>query len=1478
MTDFKNYTVDSFRKEHKNYKLSDVEQRRLKLATTQASATLQAYAALIKSFDEQVQVEKPDYRKLFMTGENLDKPSFIFDIKNFEADLKTYATNYFEKTDREFKEDNKEKTEVVMKYLNNEDGASLEDKINLFVQMTKDMASFMVGRDNINKVVFPAKYAKDDKNFYLGDLKLSGFFNSYSNFMGGAKETTTKKVFRQLAKEASLIYSYNDKKMDYQYELSGSTLNYQKLDSAGDAIDEFGMITSGVDKIMIQSKSGKALDIELPEGATMSRKALERGVLYDIKEENGKTFMVVGDSLQPVSESNLYYVIEGTPNFSVDSKDASDIKIVEYMNDGSIYSQVNSGLRGDDLLTNVLGNSNTFEESMIDRLSEIGFQEFLFADHRENLDDVETVGAILDGVSEDNTDKFAVTIGGVEGLTKNHIGSYAPPLLIKKSFMNSLGGVNERNPKLDPEAPFWHTTKDSIDVANTVRAFLQIEPEKLAANNISEIVEKTQASVSLGSKIAFENAINYFPDIEVSEDSDSAEVSTADWQSKISDRSFLKDMEGNKNYTALAHKYFSCRIGEVVEAYREFAKEWYTRGKAPDAEFSLESIQEEIDKEIDKEIEEIDKSLLSSEDKDKAKKAKEEGRGKFKASFEKLQNAFISVSEQKALSKFKNDPLFKADIFSTEDSGRKPIDTLLSSLGDMVNTLAEGKSVSKVFGNSSPLFVTNFIKYGGFSPLLSSADNSEIEALYNEGLDTPKTTKKAKAGKEQEKESVKKTNTGAIKAANDLKFALLALVSKINMAEQLGTPEDNKNITAGVKKKLINLLTNISNEKTKSSFLDSIDTGFSSLQERGTAMFIEQFKKLSTELDSVRTSGEVALKKSVDPLRKLDLSANPEFAVTALGLKKGDPMITFVVATGGVGKTELAKTLKLLNAIEVVGIENRDQYDPLNVKKMVGVSITDGKRMYKIHDMIYKSALGGIVAGKGIAVVDELVETISQWLGSQEVGTGPKVDAMNKASGREAMFGIDIAGIRNEYFNNGMIAIGNYLNELDNDAAINRRSDTLLAGIQNQDYYTKEGVLKMMKASLLRPIADNISEAASKEIVSRTMANKEERIERLMSEFYPSMKDSELRSLTSILKKAINDASKTQAIDATGIFLRNEGDTAAQRVISERNNIITAGTLVLNELYKNQTNASSEVRENINKVASLVGKMLQDDAGKQDLKSFMTTTLTENIYSNAVAKRIYNSSYSNPLDEVAQVSEKYMKALTSEKGQEKREKTINDLMATMKSDAEFKKFIDTNVGDLKVEKALTDVASKVKSRTEALIEEMDKVEQNITEKTGENSALYYATSLLNSQLSEVIGIGNELTLYDNVITNLTSEGQTKFDAQLELAAEYMARYNALSKAYLDEDRSKPINREKAYNPDAYPITPWPSLARLASELAKNPNMSIEPNTVMDSLMRCAPNDDATPELKSVLEDTVKAWSNKHNANIQKVKFAQADMK
>ena len=1452
MTDFKNYTVDSFRKEHKNYKLSDVEQRRLKLATTQASATLQAYAALIKSFDEQVQVEKPDYRKLFMTGENLDKPSFIFDIKNFEADLKTYATNYFEKTDREFKEDNKEKTEVVMKYLNNEDGASLEDKINLFVQMTKDMASFMVGRDNINKVVFPAKYAKDDKNFYLGDLKLSGFFNSYSNFMGGAKETTTKKVFRQLAKEASLIYSYNDKKMDYQYELSGSTLNYQKLDSAGDAIDEFGMITSGVDKIMIQSKSGKALDIELPEGATMSRKALERGVLYDIKEENGKTFMVVGDSLQPVSESNLYYVIEGTPNFSVDSKDASDIKIVEYMNDGSIYSQVNSGLRGDDLLTNVLGNNNTFEESMIDRLSEIGFQEFLFADHRENLDDVETVGAILDGVSEDNTDKFAVTIGGVEGLTKNHIGSYAPPLLIKKSFMNSLGGVNERNPKLDPEAPFWHTTKDSIDVANTVRAFLQIEPEKLASNNISEIVEKTQASVSLGSKIAFENAINYFPDIEVSEDSDSAEVSTADWQSKIKDRSFLKDMEGNKNYTALAHKYFSCRIGEVVEAYREFAKEWYKRGKAPDEEFSLESIYKEID---------------NAEDK-----------ASFKAAFEKLQNAFISVSEQKALSKLKNDPLFKADIFSTEDSGRKPIDTLLSSLGDMVNTLAEGKSVSKVFGNSSPLFVTNFIKYGGFSPLLSSADNSEIEALYNEGLDTPKTTKKGKAGKEQEKDSVKKTNTGAIKAANDLKFALLALVSKINMAEQLGTPEDNKNITAGVKKKLINLLTNISNEQTKSSFLDSIDTGFSSLQERGTAMFIKQFKALSTELDSVRTSGEVALKKSVDPLRKLDLSANPEFAVTALGLKKGDPMITFVVATGGVGKTELAKTLKLLNAIEVVGIENRDQYDPLNVKKMVGVSITDGKRMYKIHDMIYKSALGGIVAGKGIAVVDELVETISQWLGSQEVGTGPKVDAMNKASGREAMFGIDIAGIRNEYFNNGMIAIGNYLNELDNDAAINRRSDTLLAGIQNQDYYTKEGVLKMMKASLLRPIADNISEAASKEIVSRTMANKEERIERLMSEFYPSMKDSELRSLTSILKKAINDASKTQAIDATGIFLRNEGDTAAQRVISERNNIITAGTLVLNELYKNQTNASSEVRENINKVASLVGKMLQDDAGKQDLKSFMTTTLTENIYSNAVAKRIYNSSYSNPLDEVAQVSEKYMKALTSEKGQEKREKTINDLMATMKSDAEFKKFIDTNVGDLKVEKALTDVASKVKSRTEALIEEMDKVEQNITEKTGENSALYYATSLLNSQLSEVIGIGNELILYDNVITNLTSEGQTKFDAQLELAAEYMARYNALSKAYLDEDRSKPINREKAYNPDAYPITPWPSLARLASELAKNPNMSIEPNTVMDSLMRCAPNDDATPGLKSVLEDTVKAWSNKHNANIQKVKFAQADIK
>ena len=1464
MTDFKNYTVDSFRKEHKNYKLSDVEQRRLKLATTQASATLQAYAALIKSFDEQVQVEKPDYRKLFMTGENLDKPSFIFDIKNFEADLKTYATNYFEKTDREFKEDNKEKTEVVMKYLNNEDGASLEDKINLFVQMTKDMASFMVGRDNINKVVFPAKYAKDDKNFYLGDLKLSGFFNSYSNFMGGAKETTTKKVFRQLAKEASLIYSYNDKKMDYQYELSGSTLNYQKLDSAGDAIDEFGMITSGVDKIMIQSKSGKELDIKLPEDATMSRKALERGVLYDIKEENGKTFMVVGDSLQPVSESNLYYVIEGTPSFSVDSKDASDIKIVEYMNDGSIYSQVNSGLRGDDLLTNVLGNSNTFEESMIDRLSEIGFQEFLFADHRENLDDVETVGAILDGVSEDNTDKFAVTIGGVEGLTKNHIGSYAPPLLIKKSFMNSLGGVNERNPKLDPEAPFWHTTKDSIDVANTVRAFLQIEPEKLASNNISEIVEKTQASVSLGSKIAFENAINYFPDIEVSEDSDNVEVSTADWQSKIKDRSFLKDMEGNKNYTALVHKYFSCRIGEVVEAYREFAREWYKRGKGPDEEFSLESIYKDIDNTVFKPEDGAD--------------AKAKAKAEFKAAFEKLQNAFISVSEQKALSKLKNDPLFKADIFSTEDSGRKPIDTLLSSLGDMVNTLAEGKSVSKVFGNSSPLFIPNFIKYGGFSPLLSSADNNEIELLYDEGADAPKVGKKGKADQGQEKKSAKKANTGVIKTANDLKFALLALVSKINMAEQLGTPEDNKNITAGVKKKLVNLLTRTSNEQTKSSFLDSIDAGFSSLQESATAMFIKQFKALSTELDSVRTSGEVALKKSVDPLRKLDLSANPEFATTAMGLKKGDPMITFVVATGGVGKTELAKTLKLLNVIEVIGIENRDQDDPLNIQKMVNVSITDGKKMYKTHDMVYKNALGGIIAGKGVAVIDELAETSSQWLGSQEIGTGQKVDAMNKASGREPMFGVDIVGIRNDYSNDGVAIIGNYLNELDNDAAINRRVDTLLAGILNQEYYSKDGILKMMQASLLRPIADNISIAASKEVVSKTMAHKEDQLEQTMASYYPSMKDSELRALTSILKRAINDASKTQAIDATGVFLRNEGETAAQRVIGERNNIITAGTLVLNELYKSQTNASSEVRENINKVANLVGKMLQDDAGKQNLKSFMTTTLTDNVYSNAIAKRIYNSSYSNPLDEVAQVSEKYMKALTSEKGQEKREKTINDLMATMKSDAEFKKFIDTNVGDLKVEKALSDVASKVKSRTESLVNEMDGIEQNIITKTGENPALYYATSLLSSQLSEVIGVGNELSLYDNVIKNITTDERTKFDAQLDLAAEYMARYNALSKAYLDEARSRADNREKAYNPDAYPITPWPSLARLASELAKNPNMSIEPNTVMDSLMRCAANDDAPRELVDVLNDTVKAWANKHNANIQKVKFAQADIK
>ena len=298
------------------------------------------------------------------------------------------------------------------------------------------------------------------------------------------------------------------------------------------------------------------------------------------------------------------------------------------------------------------------------------------------------------------------------------------------------------------------------------------------------------------------------------------------------------------------------------------------------------------------------------------------------------------------------------------------------------------------------------------------------------------------------------------------------------------------------------------------------------------------------------------------------------------------------------------------------------------------------------------------------------------------------------------------------------------------------------------------------------------------------------------------MKDSELRSLTSILKRAINDASKTQAIDATGVFLRNEGETAAQRVIGERNNIITAGTLVLNELYKSQTNASSEVRENINKVANLVGKMLQDDAGKQNLKSFMTTTLTDNVYSNAIAKRIYNSSYSNPLDEVAQVSEKYMKALTSEKGQEKREKTINDLMATMKSDAEFKKFIDTNVGDLKVEKALTDVASKVRSRTESLVNEMDGIEQNIITKTGENPALYYATSLLSSQLSEVIGVGNELSLYDNVIKNITTDERTKFDAQLDLAAEYMARYNALSKAYLDEARSRADNREKAYNPDA----------------------------------------------------------------------------
>ena len=1437
MIDYKNYNIGDFREAHKNHKLADVEQRRLKLATAQAAATLQAYNSLFKSFEEQEMVETPDYRKILLSGENLDKSSFIFDIRNYEADLKTYAMNYNENTDADFKNDNPEKTALVMEFLNGEEEVSLEAKVKLFVQMTKDMATFMVGRDNINKVIFPTKYAKDEPNFYLGGLKLTGFYNSYMNFMGGAEESTTKKVFRQLAKEASQIYAYNDKKMDYEYSLDGDTLNYQKLDSLGDPVDDFGMITSGVDKIMIQSKSGADLKINLPEGASYSRKVLERGTLYDTKEENGKVFMVVGDTLQPVLDSNLYYVIEGTPNFSVETTNANDIKIVEYMNDGSIYSQINSGLKGDELLSVVLGNSNSIESSMAKSVNEIGFQEFLFADHRENLDDVESFGAALEGVNDENTDKFIVTIGGIEGLTKNHIGSFMPSLYVKKSFLSAESGVNEANPNIDSKTPFWHSTIESIDVANTLRAFLQIEANKLADNNISEGVEKTQASVFLGSKLTYTHAINNFPDMEIPAERVIVQ-STRDWKKDFDDRSFLDKIKNNENYIELAYQYFRYRLGEVVEAYKNFDNKVFPTlpSGQPDAAFSLDTIDRDA--------------------------------------FDRLQKSFLSIEEQKVLFSLQKEPAFANDFFSPAKE-RVELKSLLAALGTIIHDLGEGKKVEKVFGNSRVTYTTNFVRYGEYKPFVNS---NEIESLFVGGDNSAAPTK-GKKGKDAEQTQTVAAPKNLIQTNNNLKYALLSLVAKINMCEQIGTPEDNKNITAGVKDRLINILTQTSNKTTGASFLDTIVAGNNYLQQRDTAMLIRELKKYSEKLNKVTTSAEVAIRKNESPYKKLDLSTNPEFAITALGLKTGDPMITFVVATGGVGKTEIANTLKLLNVIGVIGIENRDQDDPLNIQKMSNVSITDGKKMYKIHDIVYKNSIGDFVAGAGVAVADELVETISAWLASREVGTGPKVDAMNKASGREAMISVDLGGLTNKYFNNGMIAIGNYLEELPKDAAIMRRADTTFVGVQNQDYYDKDGILKMMKASLVRPITDNLSSAASKENVAKTMIHKEEKLGRTIASYFPALSDEKLVSLTSILKRAINEVSKTQAIDAAQVFLRNDGVSAADKVKNERNNLVVAGSLILKELYKNSQNASSTLRDDIEKIANVVGKMLQNDEGKQELKSFITTTLTDNVYSNAVSKRIYNSAYSNPLDEVSKVSKKMLTALTSDSGLKKREEVVKDLLDSVKGDGELKKFMNNNLGaSINLETAVNDVTSKIKSRNENLINEMNQVEGNIVEKTGQKPDVYYTTTLLTSQISEVIGTGNELSLYQTIVENIAASGKTKVDVQMETAAKYLAEHNHVVACYLDEARSRSEDREVGYNADAYPITPWPSLARLASEIAKNPNMTIEANTVMDSLMRCAPNDEAPQEMVDTINATVRHWASEHDSNRTKVNFAQADMK
>ena len=205
--------------------------------------------------------------------------------------------------------------------------------------------------------------------------------------------------------------------------------------------------------------------------------------------------------------------------------------------------------------------------------------------------------------------------------------------------------------------------------------------------------------------------------------------------------------------------------------------------------------------------------------------------------------------------------------------------------------------------------------------------------------------------------------------------------------------------------------------------------------------------------------------------------------------------------------------------------------------------------------------------------------------------------------------------------------------------------------------------------------------------------------------------------------------------------------------------------------------------------------------------------------------------------------------------------------------------MDSNLGaSVSLETAVNDVTNKMKSRNENLINEMSQVEGNIVEKTGQKPDVYYTTTLLTSQISEVIGTGNELSLYQTIVENIAASGKTKVDVQMETAAKYLAEHNHVVACYLDESRSRSEDREVGYNADAYPITPWPSLARLASEIAKNPNMTIEANTVMDSLMRCAPNDEAPQEMVDTINATVRRWASEHDSNRTKVNFAQADMK